>query len=168
MGGKKKKKLTSFARVSICSGFRPVYANIPICPKVSATATRLQHRGYTEASHLAGDVGPVMLAAQLLQVLLQQGTHLDDAVRHALDLAQPLLVQLRVVQDGGRDARAVDGRVGVERTDEDLDLRLHALLLLRVLADEGEGADTLAVQALPQSACAHSLSFPLPLDESCY
>jgi len=100
-----------------------------------------------------------MLAAQLLQVLLQQGTHLDDAVRHALDLAQPLLVQLRVVQDGGRDARAVDGRVGVERTDEDLDLRLHALLLLRVLADEGEGADTLAVQALPQSACTHSLSF---------
>lgn len=105
----------------------------------------------TKASYLAGDVGPVVLAAQLLQVLLQQGTHLDDAVSHALDLTQPLLVQLRVVQDGGRDAGTVDGRVGVERTDEDLDLRVHALLLLCVLADKGESADTLTVQTLFKS-----------------
>jgi hypothetical protein len=38
-----------------------------------------------------------MLASQLLQVLLQESAHGDDAVRHALDLAEPLLVQRWVV-----------------------------------------------------------------------
>jgi hypothetical protein len=40
----------------------------------------------------------------------------------------------------------VDGRVGVEGTDENLDLRLNALLLLGVLANKREGTDTLTVQ----------------------
>lgn len=54
-----------------------------------------------------------MLAAQVLQVLLEQSTHLDDAVSHVLDLTEPLLVQGRVVHDGRGDAGTVDGRVGV-------------------------------------------------------
>ena len=56
---------------------------------------------------------PVVLAAQVLQVLLEQGTHLDDAVSHALHLAQPLLVQFRVVQDGRRNTGTVHRGVGV-------------------------------------------------------
>jgi hypothetical protein len=103
------------------------------------------HRSDCEP-YLAGDVGPVVLAAELLEVGAESRAHLNDAVSHALDLTEPLLVQSGVVHDGGGDASTVDGRVGVEGTDEDLDLRLNALLLLGVLADKREGTDTLAVQ----------------------
>jgi len=49
--------------------------------------------GVSEHANLRGDVAPVVLAAELLEVLLQQSTHGDDAVGHALDLTKPLLVQ---------------------------------------------------------------------------
>jgi len=104
--------------------------------------------GVCEHANLAGDVAPVVLAAQLLQVVLEQGAHLDDAVSHALDLAQPLLVERGVVQDGAGDAGTVDGRVGVERADQDLDLRVNALGLFGRFGDNGEGADALAVKTL--------------------
>lgn len=97
-------------------------------------------------NYLAGDVGPVVLAAELLEVGAERRAHLDDAVSHALDLTEPLLVESGVVHDGGGDTGTVDGRVGVEGTDENLDLRLNALLLLGVLADEREGTDTLTVE----------------------
>lgn len=108
---------------------------------------RLQ-TGEGEHADLAGDVGPIVLAAELLEVRAQQGAHLDDAVGHTLDLAEPLLVQSGIVHDGGGDTGTVDGRVGVEGTDENLDLRLDALLLLGRLADKGEGTDTLTVETL--------------------
>ena len=91
---------------------------------------------------------PVVLAAESLEVLLQESTHLDDAVGHALDLTEPLLVQGGVVHDSGGDTGTVNGRVGVEGTDENLDLRLDALLLLGRLADEGESTDTLTIETL--------------------
>lgn len=104
--------------------------------------------GVGEHADLAGDVAPVVLAAELLEVALEQRAHLDDAVRHALDLAQPLLVQRGVVEDRASDARAVHGRVGVEGAHEDLDLRVDAGLLFGGLGDDREGADTLAVETL--------------------
>jgi hypothetical protein len=42
----------------------------------------------------------------------------------------------------------VDGRVGVERADEDLDLGVDALGFFGGLGDDREGADTLAVKTL--------------------
>lgn len=81
-----------------------------------------------EHADLARDVAPVVLAAEFLEVLLEEGAHGDDAVGHALDFTQPLLVQGGVVEDGRGDAGAVDGRVGVERAYEDLDLGVDALL----------------------------------------
>lgn len=101
-----------------------------------------------EHANLAGDVGPVVLGAELLEVLLEEGTHGDDSVSHALDLAQPLLVQLRVAEDLGGNTGTVDGRVGVQRTDEDLQLRVDTLLLLSVGSGDGEGTDTLTVETL--------------------
>jgi hypothetical protein len=89
-----------------------------------------------------------VLAAELLKVLAQKSAHLNDAVGHALDLTEPLLVQGGVVHDGGGDAGTVDWGVGVEGTDENLDLRLNALLLLGGLADERKGTDTLTVETL--------------------
>lgn len=89
-----------------------------------------------------------MLTPQSLKVLLQQSTHLNDTVRHALDLTQPLGVKGRVVHDSRSDTGAVDRRVGVEGTNEDLDLRLDTLLFLGVFADEREGTDTFTVQSL--------------------
>lgn len=93
-------------------------------------------------------MAPVVLASKLLKVLLQERAHLNDAVSHTLDLSEPLLVKSRVVQDGGRNASTMDGRVGVKRADKDLDLRVDALLLLCGGADNGESTDTLTVETL--------------------
>ena len=91
---------------------------------------------------------PVLLAAELLEVVLEECAHLDDAVGHALNLAEPLLVELWGVEDLGGDAGTVDWRVGVEWADDDLDLRIDALLLVGVLADDREGSDALTVETL--------------------
>ena len=87
-----------------------------------------------------------MLAAKILKVLLEKSTHLNDTVSHALDLTQPLLVQGGVVHDGRGNTGTVDRGVRVERTDEDLDLGVHALLLLSRLADKRKSTNTLAVE----------------------
>jgi hypothetical protein len=42
----------------------------------------------------------------------------------------------------------VDGGVGVQRADENLELRVDALLLVGIGADKGKGANTLAVKTL--------------------
>lgn len=99
-------------------------------------------------AYLVGDVAPVLLASELLQVLLQKSSHLDDTVSHALDFTEPLLVELGVVHDGRGNAGAVDWGVRVKRADEDFDLRIDALLLFGGLADNGECTDTLAIETL--------------------
>jgi len=91
-------------------------------------------------------VAPVVLAAELLEVLLEEGTHGDDAVSHALDLTEPLLVEGSVVQNLRGNACTVNWRVRVQWADENLDLRVNALLLVGRLADDGEGTNTLAVE----------------------
>lgn len=101
-----------------------------------------------EHTNLAGDVAPVVLAAELLEVLLEESTHGDDTVGHTLDLTQPLLVEFGVVENGGSDTGTVNGRVGVEGTDEDLDLGVDALLLVGIGADNGESTNTLTVKTL--------------------
>lgn len=93
-------------------------------------------------------MGPVVLGAELLEVVLEEGAHGDDAVGHALELGEPLLAQLGVGEDGGGDASAVDGRVGVNGADNDLELGVDTLLLGGVLADNGKGTDTLAIETL--------------------
>lgn len=118
---------------------------MPIYHK-SALVQSCEHK--EQLSHLAGDVRPVVLAAKVLQILLEESTHLNDTVGHALDLAQPLLVELGVIHNGRGDASTVDGRVGVEGTDEDLDLRVDTLLLLSRFADERESTNTFAVETL--------------------
>ena len=59
----------------------------------------------------------------------------------------PLLVKLLVLQDAACDPGAVKRGVGVHWPDDDLDLRVNASLLVWVRADEGECANTLAVEA---------------------
>jgi hypothetical protein len=108
---------------------------------------RLQTRVCKHAN-LRGNVAPVVLAAELLEILLEQGAHRDDAVSHVLNLAEPLLVQRGVVQDLGSNTGPVHRRVGVERAHENLDLRIHTLLLIRGLAHNGEGTNALAVETL--------------------
>lgn len=104
--------------------------------------------GVGEHADLAGDVRPVVLGAELLKVLLEEGTHGDDAVSHLLDLTEPLLVESRAVEDLGGDAGTVDGRVGVQRSDDDLELRVDTLLLVGIGADKGEGTNTLTIETL--------------------
>lgn len=56
----------------------------------------------------------------------------------------PQGVQLWVVEDGGGDAGAVHGWVGVDGPDQNLQLRLHPLGLLGIIAHHSEASHALA------------------------
>lgn len=102
--------------------------------------------GVAEHTNLRGDVVPVLLGAKSLEVLLEQSSHLDHSVGHLLDLTEPLLLELGVVEDGGGDSGTVDGGVGVEGSDDNLQLRVNSVLLGGVLADKRESTDSLTVK----------------------
>lgn len=63
---------------------------------------------------------PVMFTAKLLKVLFEQGSHLDDAIGHTLDLAMPLFLQQRILKNFGCDTGTVNRGVGIQRTNENL------------------------------------------------
>jgi hypothetical protein len=86
----------------------PIYIQKP--REIVSSAASL---GRGEIAYLAGNVAPVMLAAQLLQMLPEKSAHADDSVGHPLDLPKPLLVQSSVVENGGGNASAMDRGVGV-------------------------------------------------------
>jgi len=44
-------------------------------------------------------MAPVVLAAQVLEIFLKEGPHLNDASSHSLDFSEPLLVEVWIVQD---------------------------------------------------------------------
>lgn len=56
-------------------------------------------------------MAPVMLAAKSFKILLKKSPHADNAVSHAFDLAQPLLVEAWVVQDLRSNPSSMDGRI---------------------------------------------------------
>ena len=104
--------------------------------------------GETEHSDLALDVTP--LSGSVVgggQEIVEPTTHGDNPVGHELDLGLPLLVKVLVSEDGVGDAGAMEGRIGVHRPDDDLQLALYASLLLRIGGDEGESANPFAVEA---------------------
>ena len=104
----------------------------------------------TKEEYLIGNMVPITLASQVLEILLQKRSHLDYTISHSLYLTKPLFVQGRVVQDLGGDSGTMDWRVGVERSYEDLDLRIDALLLLGRVTDDREGPNAFAIQSLAQ------------------
>lgn len=79
---------------------------------------------------------PIMLATQLLKVLFEQGSHLDDPIRHSLDLAEPLFVEGRIIEDLRCNSSAVNGRIRIQRSHQYLDLRVNPLLLFGGLASD--------------------------------
>ncbi len=93
-------------------------------------------------------MAPVVLTAKILEVLLEQSPHLDDPVRHALDLTEPLFVETWVIEYLRSDPGTVNRRVRVQRPHQYLDLRVHPLLLFGRVAYNGERSDSFAVQAL--------------------
>ena len=52
------------------------------------------------------------------------------------------------MQDLRRDTSTVDWRIRVKRSDEDLDLGIHALLLVCRFAADGEGTNAFTVETL--------------------
>ena len=108
---------------------------------------RLQ-AGVGEHANLVGDVRPVVLGAKLLEVVTESRAHGNNAISHLLNLALPLLVKSRVVEDLGSDASTVNRGVGVHGADDDLELRLETASLLGVLADNREDTSTFAVKTL--------------------
>ena len=57
--------------------------------------------------------------------------------------ASPFLVELRVGEDLCCNPGSIDGRVGIQRPNEDLQLRLHCLLLLGSRAKDSQSATPL-------------------------
>jgi hypothetical protein len=99
-----------------------------------------------EHADLLLDVRPLARSIEVDKRVVQLITHADDAVGHALDLGFPLAVELGIAEDGAGNAGTMERRVRVHRTDDDLELRLDASLLLRVGSHDRERADTLAVE----------------------
>lgn len=58
-------------------------------------------------------MAPIVLAAQVFEVLLEKSSHLDDAICHTLDFSKPLLIELWTVQDLRSNASTVDRRVRI-------------------------------------------------------
>lgn len=100
----------------------------------------------SEHADLVGDVLPVVLGSQPLQVADQGLTSANDAVGHRLDVLLPLGAKGRVGEDGAHDACAIGRRVAVHGADHLVELRHDRLGLLRVGSDDVQGADTLAVE----------------------
>lgn len=57
-------------------------------------------------------------------------------------LYSPLLVEFLVGEELHCNACAIDGRVGIERPDQDLQLGLYCFLLCFILADIGQSTTT--------------------------
>ena len=72
-----------------------------------------------------------MLTPELLEVLLEQCPHTDDAVRHPFDLTQPLFIEAWVVENLRSNPSTVNGRIGIQWAHQDLDLGVYSLLLFR-------------------------------------
>lgn len=108
----------------------------------------LLRRHATEAEHanLVRDVVPRSLRRLLLKVLAQLPAHVDDAIRHALHLLEPLRLELRVGQHGVYERRAVQRRIAVHRPRDRLHLAFDRHLLRLVGAHDGEAPDALSVQ----------------------
>ena len=119
--------------------------NVVVCDHLRALL-RGQPRERKHAD-LVGDVVPVAGRAAFHEVLLQRRPGADDPVGHALALGVPLRVEHVVLQDRADNARARRRRVGVHRPDDQLELRVDALDLVRVLAHDREAADAVRVQA---------------------
>jgi len=101
----------------------------------------------TEHSDLALDVTPLSRSVVSGgQEVVESITHADDPAGHDLHLGLPLLVKVLIGEDGVGDTGAVEGRVGVRRSDEDLQLTLDASLLLRIGSDKGESTNTFTIE----------------------
>ena len=100
-----------------------------------------------EHTNLARDVTPRQSGPRLAELVAQRRAHCDDPVGHGLALSPPLRRQRAVGENDFDDARAVDGRVGVDGARDDLELREHALGLGSVVTYDGDRADALAVEA---------------------
>ena len=101
----------------------------------------------TEHSDLALNMTPISWSVVgRSQEIVEPMTHGDDPVGHELDFGLPLLVKVFVCEDSIGDAGTMKGGIGIHRSDDDLQLTLHASLLLGIGGDEGESANAFAVE----------------------
>ena len=103
--------------------------------------------GETEHSDLAFNMTP--LSRSVVgggQAIIEGIAHGDDPVGHEFDLGLPLLVKVFVGEDSVGDAGAMEGRIGVHRSDNDLQLAIYASLLFGIGSDERESTNTFAVE----------------------
>ena len=109
----------------------------------------LLRRDTQEGKHadLVRNVLPVVLGAVLLvQQRLERTAHVVDAVSHALDLLEPLSVQLRVRKHELGNTGTVHGRVRVHGANGNLELAFHTFSLVFIGRHEREQTAALTVQ----------------------
>mmetsp|Transcript_4369 Transcript_4369/g.14360 ORF Transcript_4369/g.14360 Transcript_4369/m.14360 type:complete len:383 (+) Transcript_4369:432-1580(+) len=102
--------------------------------------------GVGEHANLVRHVAPVPLRPRRAELCDEQRAHVADAPRHRRALLVVLGAQRRVGEHLVDEQRAVDGRRGVHRTDQQFELRLDARRLGRVGAHQRERAHSLAVE----------------------
>lgn len=78
------------------------------------------HAREAEHADLVGDVLPVSLGAETLEILPQSGSDGDDSISHQFYVAKPLSLQIGSAQDGANDASAMNRWVRVHWSDENL------------------------------------------------
>jgi len=102
--------------------------------------------GEGEHSDLGFNVFPLSWSLEFDELVVESFSHGNDSVGHSLDLYQPFVVELRGTKDGADKSGTVDGRVGVEWSNDNLELRVDSCLLIGIGTDKRDGSDSFAVQ----------------------
>ena len=84
-----------------------------------------------------------------LQVGYFSGCSHIPPLPHLWYVRLPFIVEIRSVEDVSGDASSMDGWVGVEWSDDDLELGLNSLGLLRVTAQQGDCSYPLSCTCRP-------------------
>mmetsp|Transcript_27318 Transcript_27318/g.43790 ORF Transcript_27318/g.43790 Transcript_27318/m.43790 type:complete len:290 (+) Transcript_27318:45-914(+) len=120
-----------------------------------------------EHADLVGDVVPGAGCALRLQTFPQNITDPEDAVCHGLQFGLPGLEALRAAQNLHDELSSPLWRAGVHWSNDHLQLREHALCLLRIVADHVQHANAFTVEAqVLRKGLAHEELKPKRLKEA--
>lgn len=107
----------------------------------------LTESSISEHSNLINYMLPVLSRSFLLKIIHKLLAHINNTVRHRLDVPVPLLLELRISKNSFYDSCAVEGWVGVHWPSEDFELGKQSVCLLCIFSDDAEKTHTLSIQS---------------------
>lgn len=81
------------------------------------------------------------------QNVVKPFAHVYDSISHTLNFAFPLVTENLIAKNSVGNTGTMTGRVGIERSNKNFELRVDTGLLLRVCSGQGKRANTFAVEA---------------------